>query len=103
MAEVHNPNEISAALRKNSGPLWYDAGGNSWLLNQQNFAPKVLDGASEIIEPAHFGGWNYLYVDGHVKWHKPANTLGKNPVNGQPNTDLSAPRGPWTVFDGDDM
>lgn len=23
----------------------------------------------------HFDGWNYLYVDGHVKWQKPRNTL----------------------------
>ena len=27
-------------------------------------------------KPIHFEGWNYLFVDGHVKWMRPLQTLG---------------------------
>jgi prepilin-type processing-associated H-X9-DG protein len=74
----------------------------AWASSAQNFAPKVDRGPAVIIEPTHAGGWNYLYCDSHVKWSKPESTLGRNPVTGAPNTNLASPRGPWTVWDGDD-
>ena len=32
-------------------------------------------------QPSHSGGWNYLYGDGHAKWMRPENTIGKG-LNG---------------------
>lgn len=85
-------------------PLWSAAVQSSypWALSAQNWAPKVNGGPKAIIEPSHSGGWNYLYCDGHVKWSKPEATLGRNPQTGAPNTNTAQPRGPWTVWDGDD-
>lgn len=44
--------------------------------------------------PAHFDGWNYLFVDGHVKWLKPEAT-----INGPGKTagSMTSPRGMWTI------
>jgi prepilin-type processing-associated H-X9-DG protein len=41
----------------------------------------------------HFDGWNYLFVDGHVKWLKPQATLG-----GAANAGTKAPGNLWLVF-----
>lgn len=30
----------------------------------------------DLTEPLHLEGWNYLYMDGHVKWATPASTIG---------------------------
>lgn len=49
--------------------------------------------ASETIKPRHSGGWNYMFVDGHVKWAKPEATVGTGTV-----TD---PRGYWTLKEND--
>jgi len=43
--------------------------------------------------PYHDGGWNYLFVDGHVKWELPQNTVGSGTV--------ANPKGMWTIADGD--
>lgn len=45
------------------------------------------------VDPIHFGGWNYLFCDGHVKWYRPEATVG----TGSP----SAPKGFWTLADND--
>lgn len=55
-------------------------------------------GAPSQILPIHFDGWNYLYVDGHVKWLLPASTI-NGP--GKSGGTLSNPHGPWTVKEGD--
>lgn len=62
--------------------------------------------------PIHGGGWNYLFVDGHVKWHKPeqtarttgvtypvviAGTGGNRTVQGT----LGSPGGFWTRAEND--
>ncbi len=48
--------------------------------------------------PVHFEGWNYLFVDGHVKWMKPEAT-----INGSGKTagTMAAPKGMWTVAEND--
>lgn len=43
--------------------------------------------------PLHFDGWNYLFVDGHVKWLYPVATVGKG--------NLNSPKGLWTVTEND--
>jgi prepilin-type N-terminal cleavage/methylation domain-containing protein/prepilin-type processing-associated H-X9-DG protein len=50
--------------------------------------------------PWHFGGWNYLFVDGHVQWLKPEQTLGKGKGKIPPGT-LCNPYGMWTPQLGD--
>ncbi len=42
--------------------------------------------------PWHSEGWNYLFVDGHVQWLTPWQTLGKTKVAGTPGR----PFGMWT-------
>lgn len=63
---------------------------------------------STVSQPAHFDGWNYLYVDGHTKWQRPERTLGAGVggygynvggVGGACSMDY--PCGPWTI-DGTD-
>ena len=73
-----------------------------WMLSAQDFVVKDSGTPKTQVSPQHFDGWNYLYADGHVKWLKPLATLGKNPVTGAPQADLSQPRGGWTIFEGDD-
>lgn len=62
-------------------------------------------GAEQVINvgfgkaPLHFDGWNYAFVDGHVKWLKPISTIGK--VGGTYCTSaptLVDPCGMWTEF-----
>lgn len=58
------------------------------------------------ITPLHFEGWNYLFVDGHVKWLRPAQTIDLNPTNSNAPTgdgtgSLAQPRGMWTIKDND--
>ncbi|HUJ08616.1 MAG TPA: type II secretion system protein [Verrucomicrobiae bacterium] len=43
--------------------------------------------------PWHFGGWNYLFVDGHVQWLRPEKTLGSG---GKAKGTLVCPLGLWT-------
>ncbi|MDR3707394.1 MAG: DUF1559 domain-containing protein [Capsulimonadaceae bacterium] len=69
--------------------------------------------AGDLHAPLHSGGWNYLYVDGHVKWQNPAQTFGKpgtgptgHSLNGYNtgtwcNGTSAAPCGPWTLDDND--
>ena len=44
-------------------------------------------------KPSHFDGWNYLFVDGHVKFLLPARTVGTGTVNN--------PKGMWTIGEND--
>jgi prepilin-type processing-associated H-X9-DG protein len=43
--------------------------------------------------PWHFGGWNYLFVDGHVQWLMPQKTLGSAAKS---KGTLGCPFGLWT-------
>jgi len=52
------------------------------------------------FRPLHAGGWNYGFMDGHVKWLKPERTIGANPVPG-PGGNWEFPRGMWSVAAGD--
>ena len=65
----------------------------------------------------HFEGWNYLFVDGHVKWLRPAATIRVNNVGANPpysanagdgyyasqtqDVTTSKPGGMWTIDDND--
>ena len=45
------------------------------------------------LTPVHLEGYNYLFVDGHVKWLRPERTVG--------NGTLAAPQGMWTLAEND--
>ena len=65
-----------------------------------SYPPTVL---IQLSQYPHFEGFNYLYCDGHVKWLKPQNTFGKNPVTGVRSTNYRYPLGPWTTSEADDI
>jgi prepilin-type N-terminal cleavage/methylation domain-containing protein/prepilin-type processing-associated H-X9-DG protein len=46
-----------------------------------------------MYPPWHSGGWNYLFIDGHVQWLTPSQTLGKTTKG--PGTP-GRPAGMWT-------
>lgn len=46
--------------------------------------------------PLHFDGWNYLFVDGHVKWLRPEATIGA-----ASGGTIGNPNGMWSIADGD--
>jgi prepilin-type N-terminal cleavage/methylation domain-containing protein/prepilin-type processing-associated H-X9-DG protein len=52
-----------------------------------------------LYPPWHSGGWNYLFVDGHVEWLTPWQTLG--PRRGRVVPNVSNPFGMWTPQAGD--
>ena len=54
--------------------------------------------AAGTYPPFHFGGWNYLFVDGHVQWVMPDQTVGR--CGKSPGT-LGRPCGMWTPQAGD--
>lgn len=89
MTENPNPNNRVAGTNQSSvrSPDDQDAGysgvGFNW---------------SGVPEPIHFEGWNYLFVDGHVKWMQPEKTIstpGKSPGA------WTTPKGMWTINDAD--
>jgi prepilin-type N-terminal cleavage/methylation domain-containing protein/prepilin-type processing-associated H-X9-DG protein len=49
--------------------------------------------ANRIGKTIHSEGWNYIFADGHVKWHRAEQTVGKGTVN--------SPQGFWTLGDTD--
>lgn len=53
---------------------------------------------AQATPPLHFESWNYLFVDGHVKWLRPEAT-----INGPGKTagNLTTPKGMWTIVDTD--
>ncbi len=53
--------------------------------------------------PAHSGGWNYGFCDGHVKWYRPETTVGKPGVGtcAAGNGSVTRPCGMWTIDPND--
>ena len=69
----------------------------------------AADSQRASVDSLHFDGWNYMFVDGHVKWLKPFATakLNPNPVNNADNyfcsggSRMTSPCGMWTITEGD--
>jgi prepilin-type N-terminal cleavage/methylation domain-containing protein/prepilin-type processing-associated H-X9-DG protein len=55
-----------------------------------------IDATNGYAEPIHFEGYNFLFVDGHVKWLKPAATIGPTSAITDDN-----PKGMWTIDEND--
>lgn len=106
LAEIRNDYAI---LGQNSSQVKRPASGGS-LLNSGYATQDCADSNCTKVVPApHLEGWNYLYVDGHAKWQRAEQTIGRG-VNGSGNNTASnggapctpiAPCGPWTIDDTD--
>jgi prepilin-type N-terminal cleavage/methylation domain-containing protein/prepilin-type processing-associated H-X9-DG protein len=59
------------------------------------------DGGIKVGQTTHGGGWNYLFCDGHVKWHRPEQTVDTNPGDGLTGTINGTAYGYWTIDDKD--
>jgi prepilin-type N-terminal cleavage/methylation domain-containing protein/prepilin-type processing-associated H-X9-DG protein len=92
---VERPNSVSA-LAAGAGsvvdrPITKDPDGTVYPNGQD-------DGTN--FRPIHAGGWNYGFLDGHVKWLRPEATIGRSPVRG-PGGNWDYPKGMWSVAEGD--
>jgi len=47
-----------------------------------------------VTTPIHLEGWNYLFIDGHVKWYRPEQTIGAAGT-------MTTPQGMWTLSETD--
>lgn len=85
---------------------------NTNRMGQRNYAHVDRPGPSTSTsspaqsletEPIHSEGWNYLFVDGHVKWMRPENTIGQGlKSDGTPYSPSSGnPGGLWTLSETD--
>ncbi|BCM88497.1 hypothetical protein IAD21_00330 [Abditibacteriota bacterium] len=56
--------------------------------------PQYAPGNSNYLSnPLHFDGYNYLFIDGHVKYQRPEQTIGTGT--------MTAPLGMWTLKEND--
>jgi prepilin-type N-terminal cleavage/methylation domain-containing protein/prepilin-type processing-associated H-X9-DG protein len=86
--EVGNAN-IDAGVHRPSGGFWNPVQDDAYKTdNNGNYNRPLED------RPLHFGGWNYLFSDGHVKWLRPQSTVG-------PAGTITDPLGMWTMTAGD--
>jgi len=65
--------------------------------NSFNWDGQIAPTRGGVSEAYHNGGFNYLYADGHVKWKRPAQTIGTKPCEWWGTPVLGAPCGDWTV------
>lgn len=72
-----------ATYGSNTNHILYGPGGATPAQWYQNYTS----------DPFHFDGWNYLFIDGHVKWLLPEKTIGTG--------SRTSPKGMWTVNEGD--
>jgi prepilin-type N-terminal cleavage/methylation domain-containing protein/prepilin-type processing-associated H-X9-DG protein len=79
----------NAGWLRASSPFVPDCG--SWWMFGQDMA-RCFTGNPDLLPARHSGGWNYAFVDGHVKWLRPEKTMG------DPATSNAVfPRGMWTI------
>ncbi|HUK81708.1 MAG TPA: prepilin-type N-terminal cleavage/methylation domain-containing protein [Verrucomicrobiae bacterium] len=107
LARIEDPSgTIMVAERPNPGS-WFDGVANSDCGCPDASVGPYSDfcsyggytyGQAEYWGPWHSGGWNYLFVDGHVEWLTPWKTLGKT---GKASGTPGRPFGMWTPKAGD--
>jgi prepilin-type N-terminal cleavage/methylation domain-containing protein/prepilin-type processing-associated H-X9-DG protein len=54
-----------------------------------------------VGKTSHSGGWNYLFCDGHAKWHRPEQTVDSNPGDALVGRVNGTAYGFWTIDDKD--
>jgi prepilin-type N-terminal cleavage/methylation domain-containing protein/prepilin-type processing-associated H-X9-DG protein len=75
-------------------------GGDSFCAGSYHYGQYDGPGNYPATLPWHSSGWNYLFVDGHVQWLTPAQTLGTGHGRIPPGTP-GTPYGMWTPQRGD--
>jgi prepilin-type N-terminal cleavage/methylation domain-containing protein/prepilin-type processing-associated H-X9-DG protein len=75
-------------------------GANSWTTTSRP-AQQVGTLPTQPSAPLHSGGWNYAFVDGHVKWLRPEQTIGKKGGTCTFTPTINQPCGMWTNDDQD--
>ena len=80
-APVNTLSNINGAVCRRPGDATDSSGG------------VYKDQSAGGLTPVHLEGWNYLFIDGHVKWLRPEKTIG--------NGTLTAPQGMWTILAND--
>ena len=58
--------EYNFANEQYANPYYWMADSNAY-----------VDRLNPANKPPHSGGWNYVFADGHAKWSKPEQTIGK--------------------------
>ncbi|MBC8101394.1 MAG: DUF1559 domain-containing protein [Cytophagales bacterium] len=99
VAEVHLKTSILGNLNGTIATKPGGAGENALLANVGQLT-QYPNAAAAVGKEAHNGGWNYLFIDGHVKWFRPSQTIDLNPGDALIGT-LNSPRGMWTLADTD--
>jgi prepilin-type N-terminal cleavage/methylation domain-containing protein/prepilin-type processing-associated H-X9-DG protein len=59
------------------------------------------DSGIGVGKTLHSNGWNYLFCDGHAKWHRPEQTVDTNPGDGITGAVNGNSYGYWTIDDKD--
>ncbi|HEY3332984.1 MAG TPA: DUF1559 domain-containing protein [Capsulimonadaceae bacterium] len=73
---------------------WYkNVFGNNTGATCNSPSQQISASPSGLGRTIHFEGYNYLFIDGHVKWLKPEQTMGTGT--------LTNPRGFWTLAEKD--
>ena len=97
LVEDHSPKNILGENRTYTLRASANGGGGNEGLSPDcsayNSPTDEFSGCAQVKAPAHFDGWNYLFMDGHVKWLLPARTVGTGSI--------STPRGMWTITEND--
>ena len=90
MSDVAAP---AATLMLVERPWYQNAFGNGNGATCNSPDQQVAATPQGMGRPIHFDGYNYLFIDGHVKWLRPEGTIGTGT--------MASPRGMWTLAEND--
>ena len=93
IAEAHKA--INRVGRLSSGEI-NSPSRPSWAGTWYSVQDTDDDYPGKPVRPVHSNGWNYAFLDGHAKWYRPEQTIGR--ANGGT---MDFPKGMWTRKDGD--
>jgi prepilin-type N-terminal cleavage/methylation domain-containing protein/prepilin-type processing-associated H-X9-DG protein len=104
MAEFVSPADTLLLVENPEPGNYFGSEQKAWATGPDGGAgtAKTFDGqrheqySDSTVKIAHFDGWNYLFVDGHVKWLRPESTIGAESGGTMIN-----PNGMWSIADGD--
>jgi prepilin-type processing-associated H-X9-DG protein len=122
LSAIDSPATTLMLVEKPGSNVWDASGYDARCPGQPGVAGGGCSGSQQatvfgtnLTMPSHLEGWNYLYMDGHVKWLRPERTVGTGYAQstvvgtrtigvGQGvdwtgtgyNCSISFPCGPWT-------
>jgi prepilin-type N-terminal cleavage/methylation domain-containing protein/prepilin-type processing-associated H-X9-DG protein len=107
IAEMEDPAGTFMMAEQDAGWNFMHEGNGTWVMipdgrtgnygwwNNNRPAQNGIE-SNTFAQPRHLEGYNYLYVDGHVKWLRPNSAQAIGPA-GAPDWPLGA----WTIIAGD--